>query len=75
MSLAGDCQWAGDTAYETGPMLEWMVQENGIEPHVPDWDKTERKDITFSSSDFAWDGQENEFRCPEGHAYAVTGVL
>ena len=56
-------------------MLGWMVQENGIEPHVPVWDKTERKDGTFSSSDFAWDEQENEFRRPEGHAYAVTGVL
>ncbi|MFT0548049.1 IS1182 family transposase [Allopusillimonas ginsengisoli] len=58
----------GDTAYGTGPMLGWMVQEKGIEPHVPVWDKTERKDGTFSSSDFAWNEQENEYRCPEGHA-------
>lgn len=58
----------GDTAYGTGAMLGWMVQEKGIEPHVPVWDKTERKDGTFSSSDFAWDEQENEYRCPEGHA-------
>lgn len=39
-----------------------------IEPHVPVWDKTERKDGTFSSSDFAWDEQANEYCCPEGHA-------
>ena len=58
----------GDTAYGTGPMLGWMIQEKGIEPHIPVWDKTERKDGTFSSSDFAWDEQENEYRCPEGHA-------
>lgn len=58
----------GDTAYGTGSMLGWMVQERGIEPHVPVWDKTERKDGTFSSSDFAWNEQENEYRCPEGHA-------
>ena len=25
----------GDTAYGTAPMLEWMVKDNGIEPHVP----------------------------------------
>jgi hypothetical protein len=25
----------GDMAYGTGPMLGWMVQENGSEPHVP----------------------------------------
>lgn len=58
----------GDTAYGMGPLLGWMVQEKGIEPHVPVWDKTERKDGTFSSSDFVWDEQENEYRCPEGHA-------
>lgn len=58
----------GDTAYGAGPMLGWMVQEKGIEPHVPVWDKTERKDGTFSSNDFVWDEQENEYRCPEGHA-------
>lgn len=58
----------GDTAYGTGSMIGWMVQEKGIEPHVPVWDKTERKDGTFSSSDFAWNEQENEYRCPEGHA-------
>lgn len=58
----------GDTAYGTGPMLGWMIQEKGIEPHVPVWDKTERKDGTFSSSDFAWDEQANEYRCPQGQA-------
>jgi len=58
----------GDTAYGTGPMLGWMIQEKGIKPHVPVWDKTERKDGTFSSSDFAWDEQANEYRCPQGHA-------
>ena len=27
----------GDTAYGTGPMLEWMVEDKDIEPHVPVW--------------------------------------
>jgi hypothetical protein len=44
----------GDTAYGTAPMLGWMVQDKGIEPHVPVWDKTERKDGTRSSSEFVW---------------------
>lgn len=57
-----------DPAYGAGSMLGWMVQEKGIEPHVPVWDKTERKDGTFSSSEFVWDEQANEYRCPEGHA-------
>lgn len=57
----------GDTAYGTASMLGWMVHEKGIEPHVPVWDKTERKDNTLSSSDFDWNEQANEYRCPQGH--------
>lgn len=56
----------GDTAYGTAPMLGWMVEEKGIEPHVPVWDKTERKDGTFQREDFGWDAQANEYRCPAG---------
>jgi transposase len=56
----------GDTAYGTGPMLEWMVQDKGIEPHVPVWEKLERTDGTFSVTDFTWDEQANEYRCPNG---------
>lgn len=58
----------GDTAYGTAPMLGWMVNEKGIEPHTPVWDKTERKDDTLSSSDFEWNEEANEYRCPEGHS-------
>ena len=45
----------GDTAYGTGPMLGWMVEDKRIAPHVPVWDRTERKDGTLSSSEFVWD--------------------
>jgi hypothetical protein len=58
----------GDTAYGTAPMLAWMVEDKGIAPHVPVWDKTERKDGTLSRSEFAWNEQANEYRCPQGHA-------
>lgn len=58
----------GDTAYGTAPMLGWMVKDKGIEPHVPVWDRTERKDGTLSSSEFVWEEQANEYRCPQGHA-------
>jgi hypothetical protein len=58
----------GDTAYGTAPMLGWLVDEKHIAPHVPVWDKTERKDGTFSRSDFQWDEQRNEYRCPAGKA-------
>ncbi len=56
----------GDTAYGTAPMLAWMVEEKGIEPHVPVWDKTARKDDTFCSNDFHWDQEANEYRGPTG---------
>jgi transposase len=38
----------GDTAYGKAPMLAWMVQDKGIEPHVPVWEKHHRSDGTFS---------------------------
>jgi hypothetical protein len=43
-----------------------MVNDKQIEPHVRVWDRTQRKDDTLSSSEFAWDEQANEYRCPEG---------
>jgi len=58
----------GDTNYGSAAMLGWLVEEKQIEPHVPVWDKTERTDGTFSRSDFQWDEQANEYRCPEGYA-------
>ncbi|WP_308879487.1 transposase, partial [Klebsiella pneumoniae] len=43
-----------------------MVEEKDIEPHVPVWDKTERKDDSLSSNDFHWSQDANEYRCPAG---------
>ncbi|AZE56390.1 Mobile element protein [Pseudomonas synxantha] len=57
----------GDTAYGTAPMLAWMVEEKDIEPHVPVWDKTERKNDSFSSNDFHWHEETEEYRCPAGN--------
>ena len=56
----------GDTNYGTAEILGWMVNEKAIEPHVPVWDKTQRNDETLSSSDFQWDEQADEYRCPQG---------
>jgi transposase len=56
----------GDTAYGTGEMLGWLIEEKAIEPHVPVWDKSERTDGTFSRSDFVWREEDNEYRCPTG---------
>jgi hypothetical protein len=49
-------------------MLAWMVEEKGIAPHVPVWDKTQRSDETLSSCEFQWHEEADEYRCPQGHA-------
>ena len=56
----------GDMAYGAAPMLAWLVDDKGIEPHVPVWDKTQRTDGTLSSSDFVWNEEADEYRCPQG---------
>jgi transposase len=54
----------GDTNYGSAAMLGWLVDEKQIEPHVPVADKTQRDDGIFSRSDFAWNEQADEYRCP-----------
>lgn len=56
----------GDTAYGAAPMLAQMVEDKGIEPHVPVWDKTVRHDDSLSVVDFTWHEDRNEYHCPEG---------
>jgi len=58
----------GDMAYGAAELLGWMVNDKAIEPHVPVWDKTQRQDETLSSSDFQWDEQADQYRCPQGQA-------
>jgi len=56
----------GDTAYGTAEFLAWMVDEQGIEPHVPVFDKANRTDGTFSRSDFTYDEVNDHYTCPAG---------
>lgn len=58
----------GDTNYGSAAMLGWLVDEKKIAPHTHVDDKSGRDDGTLSRSDFRWDDQANEYRCPEGHA-------
>ena len=57
----------GDTAYGTASMLAWIVEAKGIEPHVPVWERWQRNDQTRPSSEFQWNEQADEYRCPQGH--------
>jgi hypothetical protein len=56
----------GDTAYGTAEFLNWMVNDKGIEPHVPVWDKGKRIDGTFSRTDFVFDEDNDHYTCPNG---------
>lgn len=56
----------GDTAYGAAENLAFLVEEKNIEPHIPVWDKTRRKDGTFSAEDFQWNAEKDEYVCPEG---------
>ena len=66
---------AGDTAYGAAPMLAWLVNEKGIAPHIPVFDKSKRTDGTFSREDFFWDAEHNLYICPAGHALTTSGYL
>lgn len=57
----------GDTAYGIARMLDWMVNEKKIEPHVPLWEKGEqRADGTFPRSAFPYDAEADTMTCPGG---------
>jgi len=56
----------GDTAYGTASMLDSIVNKKNIAPHVPVWERTGRNDGSPASSEFTWDEQTNEYRCPQG---------
>lgn len=57
---------AADTAYGSAEMLEWLVNQRQIEPHIPVIDKSHREDGTLSRSDFAYDATADLYRCPGG---------
>ena len=65
---------AGDTVYGASRMLKWLIDQ-GIEPHVPVWDKSARPDGKFSRSDFRFDAERNVYICPGGHALTTTGNI
>ena len=55
-----------DTGYGSAEMLNWLVHERGIEPHIPVFDKSKRTDGTFSREDFTYDHASDTYRCPAG---------
>src|SRR5437763_4539397 len=56
----------GDSAYGSAEMLNWLVHEQGIEPHIPVFDKSQRTDGTFSRDAFTYDHERDCYICPAG---------
>jgi transposase len=65
----------GDSAYGSAEMLGWLVYEHGIEPHVTVFDRSIRKDGTFSREDFTYDHAGDVYYCPGGKMLTTTGSL
>ncbi len=66
---------AGDTAYGTADMLGWLVNDKGIEPHIPVFDKSKRTDGTFSREDFTFNHKDNVYICPAGKRLKSSGKI
>jgi len=57
---------AADTGYGDAANLAWLVEEKGIAPHIPVFDKSARTDGTFERSAFTFDAQDDSYVCPGG---------
>lgn len=66
---------AADTAYGSVPMLDWLVEEKGIVPHIPVIDKSAREGGIFSRTDFRYDEDEDVYICPSGKHLRTTGTI
>ncbi len=66
---------AADTAYGSAPMLNWLVEEKGIAPHIPVIDKSAREDGSFSRADFRYDEDEDVYICPANKALRTSGTI
>jgi transposase len=69
-------EWlAADTAYGSAANLDWLVNKQGIAPHVPVIDKSKREDGTFSREDFVYDEARDIYTCPAGKTMTTTGHI
>ena len=66
---------AADTAYGSGPNLNWLVKDKDIAPHIPVIDKSKREDGSLSRQDFTFDQERNVYTCPAGKLLHTTGRI
>ena len=56
-------------------MLNWLVEDKQITPHVPVIDKSKRQDGTFSREQFHYDTGTDTYVCPTGKTLTTSGTL
>ena len=56
-------------------MLNWLVEDNQITPHIPVLDKSKREDGTFSREEFHYDTATDTYVCPAGKTLTTSGTL
>src|SRR5205814_8986171 len=66
---------AADSAYGAAPMLNWLVEEKHIAPHIPVLDRSKREDGTFSRQNFGYDESTDTHTCLEGKTLTTTGRI
>jgi Transposase DDE domain len=66
---------AADSAYGSAPMLNWLVEDKQITPHIPVIDKSKRHDGTFSREHFHYDTGTDTYVCPTGKTLTTSGTL
>lgn len=66
---------AADTAYGSGPNLNWLVKDKDIAPYIPVIDKSKREDGSLSREDFTFDKERNVYVCPQGKLLHTTGKI
>src|SRR6478609_3495596 len=66
---------AADTAYGSASNIDWLVNKQGIAPHIPVIDKSKREDGTFSREDFTFYKEGNVYICPAFNILTTTGKL
>jgi hypothetical protein len=56
-------------------MLNWLVEEKRIAPHIPVFDRSKREDGTFSRADFRYRESTDTYTCPAGKTLATSGTV
>jgi hypothetical protein len=59
----------------SAPNLDWLVNTQGIAPHVRITDKSQREDGTFSRENFIYDEARDCYVCPAGKTLTTTGHI